>query len=197
MAETIAPANPFERLLRDGEVRHGSVAAGIEIRGEPFPGVINLRLPIGASEALATAAKPLGIDLPTVPGRTTTNGAVSALWIGPDEWLVATNGVRGLLPSLRDALAGRHAAITDVGDGIAAIEVAGTHAIDHLRKGCGIDLHPAAFATGQCARTGLAQVTVVLHRLDDTPRFRLYVDRSAADYLWSWLADAAWEFLGE
>lgn len=198
MAETIAFANPFERYLLEGEIRHGSATSGIELRGVPFPGVLTLRIPATAIESLAAAASALGIALPISPGTTATNGKVTALWTGPDEWLVTNDDdIGGSLAALRGVLAGRHAAVTDVSDGLAAIEVSGTRAIDLLRKGCGIDLHPRAFVTGRCARTGLAQVTVVLHRLDDEPRFRLYVDRSAADYLWAWLADAAQEFLGD
>ncbi|MGH6717802.1 MAG: sarcosine oxidase subunit gamma family protein, partial [Alphaproteobacteria bacterium] len=35
-----------------------------------------------------------------------------------------------------------------------------------------------------------AKANVILHQLDDAPTFDVYVERSFADYLWHWIADA-------
>jgi len=59
-----------------------------------------------------------------------------------------------------------------------------------LAMGCGIDMHPSSFATGQCVRTNFAQVPIFIVATGDL-EFDLYVDRSYAHYLQEWLSDAA------
>jgi sarcosine oxidase gamma subunit len=44
---------------------------------------------------------------------------------------------------------------------------------------------------GQCLRTRLAHVPVVILCLDEAPRYELWVARSYREYLRSWLHDAA------
>ena len=104
----------------------------------------------------------------------------------------------GLLASLREALAGVHAAITDVTDGRVAFRVAGPSARDVLAKGCPLDLHPRAFPPGRCAQSLLAKASVLIHLVDDDPErgpsFDVYVARSFAQYLWTWLEDAGREY---
>jgi sarcosine oxidase subunit gamma len=84
----------------------------------------------------------------------------------------------------------------DVGDLRAEFELAGPRAIDVLRKGCAIDLHPREFGAGDCALTALARVRVALRQTDDPPGYRVLVERSVAPYLWDWLVDAMMEFSG-
>ena len=44
------------------------------------------------------------------------------------------------------------------------------------------------------AQSKFARCHVLLHQTDDAPAYDLYVQRSFARYLWSWLEDAAAEF---
>jgi sarcosine oxidase subunit gamma len=60
-----------------------------------------------------------------------------------------------------------------------------------LAHGCSLDIHPRVFGPGQCAQTLLARVPVIIHQRGDEPSFDIYVQRSLAEYLWSWLEDAA------
>ena len=55
--------------------------------------------------------------------------------------------------------------------------------------GCGIDMHPNAFMTGQCVRTHFANVALLIVAVEDD-YFNLYVDRSLARYLRDWLSKA-------
>ena len=61
-----------------------------------------------------------------------------------------------------------------------------------------LDLHPRAFPPGRCAGTLLAKAAVLIHLLDDDPgrgpSFDVYVARSFAHYLWTWLEDAGREY---
>jgi sarcosine oxidase subunit gamma len=142
----------------------------------------------------------LDLLLPTEPCTSATRERVSALWLGPDQWLLTCpeSEAAGLVRSLREALFDGHAAITEVTDGRVAFHLAGPSARDVLAKGCPLDLHPRAFPLGSCAQSLLAKAAVLIHLVDDDPRsgagFDLYVARSFAHYLWMWLEDACREY---
>ena len=73
------------------------------------------------------------------------------------------------------------------------IRLAGAHARDTLAKGCPVDMHPRVFGPGQCAQTILARADMTIHQTaDDT--YDIIVRRSFAEYVWTWLEDAAREY---
>jgi sarcosine oxidase subunit gamma len=182
-AAAIEAARP--RGIRLGERRLGK----IELRGDP-----------GDRAFMAAVGRALDLLLPSEPNTTARRGGLAALWLGPDAWLLTcpTAEIATLIASLREALSDVHAAITDVSDGRVALRLLGPNARDVLAKGCPLDLHPRAFATGSCAQSLLAKASVLLHLLDDDPQhgptFELYVARSFAHYLFAWLEDAGREY---
>jgi len=129
----------------------------------------------------------------TVAGPANLAVGPRVLWLGPDEWLVVDADGEAL-SQLRAALDGRHAAVVDVSDSRAVIALYGPHARDVLAKGCPLDLHSRVFTAGRCAQTLLAKAHVILHQTDAAPSYEVYVHRSFADYLWTWLEDAAAEY---
>jgi sarcosine oxidase, subunit gamma len=78
------------------------------------------------------------------------------------------------------------------------LRVAGPSARDVLAKGTPLDLHPRAFPPGRCAGTLLAKASVLIHLLDDDAErgasFDVYVARSFAHYVWTWLEDGGREY---
>ena len=134
-----------------------------------------------------------GLPLPLAPNQVAAMGPLRALWLGPDEWLfVAPDAASADLSArLARAVAGRCAAISDVSSSRAIIEIGGSAARALLETGCGLDLHPRAFAPGQCAQTLFARLPIILDQLDDTPHYRLLVRHSYARWLVDWLIDAA------
>ncbi|MDR3512040.1 MAG: sarcosine oxidase subunit gamma family protein [Caulobacteraceae bacterium] len=108
-----------------------------------------------------------------------------ALWQGPAEWLLASapDAAQALAARLQSGFDGRAALANDATDGLVVIEVSGPGARDRLAGGTGVALDPAP---GRLALTRLGDVRVTL--LFDGPDFRLIVERSLADYLWSWLS---------
>ncbi len=161
-----------------------------------FGGKINLRLDPTDHDAMAAARGELGFGLPTEPNTVAGGEGVCALWLGPDEWLVTTAGGEeaGLMARLNGALAGHHASVVDVSDARTVIVLRGERARDVLAKGCGLDLHPRVFKPGRCAQTALARASILIHQTSEDPAYDIYVDRSFAQYLWTWLEDAAAEF---
>lgn len=133
-----------------------------------------------------------GIPLPLTPNRVAATGPLRVLWLGPDEWLVVTEGeAPELMPRLERAVAGRRSALNDLSSSRLVIELRGKGARTLLAAGCGLDLHPRAFTPGQCAQTLLARVPVILDQVDGAPHYRLLVRRSYARWLADWLIDAA------
>jgi sarcosine oxidase subunit gamma len=134
-----------------------------------------------------------GIRLPLAANRVAAAGAVRSLWLGPDEWLLTAPGeaATGLAAAVSRALAGRHAAVTDLSAARAVVEVAGPRARPLIAAGCSLDLHPRAFAPDRCAQSLLAGLPIILDQLDAAPRYRIFVRASSAGWLIEWLIDAA------
>ena len=114
------------------------------------------------------------------------------LRIAPDTWLVesALHDASDLLPAVRTGCGRRSYAVTDISDSFVTIVVEGAQAPALLARGCGLDFSPLAFGQAACARTRLAQLPVVLRRVT-SERFDCHVDRSAAQWLYDWMEDAA------
>jgi sarcosine oxidase subunit gamma len=138
-----------------------------------------------------------GRELPSQVG-TALSGPLHALCLGPGEWLTISyeHTASNLREHFAPDLTKYGLAAVDLSDGLTVLEVSGSFAYDTLSKGCGLDLHPSSLAAGQCARTRLAQIPVVIEHFREPPRFELYVARSYLEYLRSWLADAAAELQG-
>ncbi len=172
-------------------------AAAVRLTEVPPAGAIVLRLDAADASALQQAREALGIQLPLTPNTWHGEGDITVLWQAYDEWLALTADGRQteMAARLTQALAGRHAAVTDVSDLHAEFLIEGPVGRDLLRKGCAVDLHPRVFGTGHLALTALARVRVVLWQTGDAPAYRLRVERSHARYLWDWLADAGGEFI--
>ncbi|TKA08691.1 sarcosine oxidase subunit gamma [Actinacidiphila oryziradicis] len=162
----------------------------------PFLAQVNVRLdPKGPADAVELA---LGIPLPLTPNTSVRGGGLTALWLGPEEWLiVGPAGTQADLEArLRSAVGEQHAAVTDVSAQRTTLLVAGDRARDLLAHGCSLDLHPRAFGPGRCAQTTLARAQVVLVASEEPePGFWVLVRSSFAGYLAEWLLDAATEYL--
>ena len=150
---------------------------------------------------MAAVGRALDLLLPSEPCTSAARDQISALWLGPDQWLVTcpARDVPGLLASLREALAGVHAAITDVTDGRVAFRLAGPSARDVLAKGCPLDLHPRAFPPGRCAQSLLAKAVGADPPRATTTRSAVPASTSTSPapsphYLWTWLEDAGREY---
>jgi sarcosine oxidase, subunit gamma len=181
----IAPERGASRGVRLAE---RSDLGKIDLRGDPTDRAF-----------MAGVGRVLDLVLPSEPCSSSAKGQVTALWCGPDQWLItcAYGDVTLFMASLAEALEGVHAALTDVSDGRVAIRLAGPSARDVLAKGCPLDLHPRFFSSGTAAGSLLAKAEVLIHLVQDGPRrgpvFDLYVARSFAPYLWAWLEDAGQE----
>lgn len=170
--------------------------AGVVLSERPGRGQIDLRGEAEDTGFLGAVEQAIGFALPLEAGTTASGGEATALWLGPNEWLVVTppDGQGAAAEALRAALKDLWAAVTDVSGSRAVIGLSGRHAREVLMKGCSLDLHPRVFGPGRCAQSALARALVLLHQTDKAPSYDLYVHRSFAEYLWLWLEDAAAEY---
>jgi sarcosine oxidase subunit gamma len=112
-------------------------------------------------------------------------------WLGPDQWLFTSDSKTGkdIIGQIDSKLAGQLHAAIDISSNKACFALRGPAARTMLAMGCGIDLHPSAFTTGQCVSTHFANVQLVIVAVLDN-HFDLYLDRSYARYLSDWLVNS-------
>jgi sarcosine oxidase, subunit gamma len=162
----------------------------------PLLAQVNVRLD-AKSPAADAVGLALGLPLPLEPNTVVHAGEVTAVWLGPDEWLVVgrPGTQREWEGRIRAAAGEEPVSVTDVSAQRTTVLVGGPRARDLLAHGCPLDLHPRAFGPGRCAQTTLARAQVVLVARDE-PRsgFWVLVRSSFAGYLTDWLLDAAVEY---
>jgi sarcosine oxidase subunit gamma len=178
-----------------GHLAAPASSAALALHEKPFHGMVALRVDARDDDARAAIETALRVALPPANRTVGCEGGV-VLWLGPDEFLIVTEpgAENALVATLIAALRGKRGAVVDVSDSRTIIALSGKRARDLLAKGSGIDLHPRSFAPGQCAQSFLAKVKIALHQLDDAPSYHVIVERSVAEYLFLWLADAAREY---
>jgi sarcosine oxidase subunit gamma len=173
---------------------------GVQIIPRPFVAMSDLRVdPTGP--AAAAVAEYLGVALPTTPSTYVESGTATAIWLGPDEWLITSpfRTPEELETGLREAVSASGAefdgTVVDVSAQRTTVALRGEHARDLLAGGCSLNLHPRVFGRGAAAQTLLGQAGIVLTALDDTgTHYQIVVRSSFASYLTSWLLDAATEY---
>jgi len=150
----------------------------------------------GRAAAIATATPPLGFALPVEPCRAITIRDRSALWLGPDEWLILATPSDPVAVALAQTLRPHPHSLVDISHRQTAIELTGPPAADVLNAGCPLDLDTASFPVGMCTRTVLAKSEVILWRIAGE-KFHLEVARSFAPYVRRFLLEAARDYAVE
>jgi sarcosine oxidase, subunit gamma len=190
----LAPLTRTAPLVTWGDAL-GALPDGVQITPRPFVAMADLRVDPTGPAAAAVAAY-LDVALPTAPSTYVESETATAIWLGPDEWLITSpfRTPEELETGLREAVSGE-GSVVDVSAQRTTLRLRGEHVRDLLSGGCAIDLHPRVFLRGAAAQTLLGQAGVVLMALDDTgTHYQLVVRSSFAGYVTSWLLDAATEY---
>lgn len=147
--------------------------------------------------AMEAAAAPLGFRLPVVACRSVSAGIRSALWLGPDEWLLLAPAADGAAwqAALEAAIGSLPHSLVDISHRQSGLTLSGAAATSVLNVGCPLDFDPAAFPVGMCTRTVLGKAEIVLWRTG-AQGFHIEAWRSFLPYVWGFLAEAAREFTG-
>lgn len=196
MSDAVRRESPLARFETEAGGRTRPEAPGVRLVERPFRGHVNLRGDTGDDVFLKAVAGVLGFGLPLAPNTFIEDAGLTALWLGPDEWLIVTppDGESTIAFALKDALGDAFSSVTDVTGGQTVVRISGPRARDVMAKGCTLDLHPRVFGPGRCAQTLVAKAMVTVVQVDESPAFDLIVRRSFADYLAHWIRDAAAEF---
>jgi sarcosine oxidase subunit gamma len=160
-------------LARDALAAHAGDMASmasrthgrVRLEHEPFLAQVSLRL----DPSLAARAP---VPLPLGANTAWDDGARSALWLGPDEWLVLgpPGSAGALVAELGAALDGLHRSIVDVSANRVALVLGGPDRLEVLASGCALDLHPRSWREGMCAQALFAKTQVILQERGDTTR---------------------------
>ena len=198
MADAVAPATPTTPAIvarsplgaESSEPRLLASGPGIEVFERPFTVQIDIRVD-PTPEAIDQVGEALGVPLPAQPNRVSTSGALQAIWLSPDEWLIVAppGDSLGIARAGRAAVESFAGAVVDVSAHRTLLELRGPASRDLLARGCSLDLHPRAFPPDACAQTTLARVDVILFQRSPTA-FGVFVRASFANYLVAWLRDA-------
>jgi sarcosine oxidase, subunit gamma len=198
MADAVAPATSTAAPIvarsplgaETAEPRLVASGPGVEVFERPFTVQIDIRIDPTA-EAIEEVGEALRVALPAEPNRVSTSGALQALWLSPDEWLIVAPAGDSLAiaRTARAAVEVFSGAVVDVSAHRTLLELRGPAVRDLLSRGCSLDLHPRAFPADACAQTMLARADVILFQ-PGAEAFGVFVRSSFANYLVAWLRDA-------
>lgn len=160
-------------------------ATGVKLAVLPPAERISLRAPEASVTALSKA---LGVSLPRKPKTSTAKAGRTALWLGPDEWLVIDEAAKDPLADCAKVTA-LHSAV-GISHRNVAVAVTGPAAAATINAGCPQDLSLGAFPVGASSRTILGKVEIVLLRTA-ADAFRVECWRSFSDYVFTFLSEAA------
>ncbi|RWQ89199.1 MAG: sarcosine oxidase subunit gamma family protein [Mesorhizobium sp.] len=160
-------------------------ATGVSLAVLPPAERISLRAP---EASVAALSKALGVTLPRKPKTSAAKAGRTALWLGPDEWLVIDEAAKDPLADCAK-LTVLHSAV-GISHRNVAISVTGPAAAATINSGCPQDLSLDAFPVGAASRTILGKVEIVLLRTA-ADAFRVECWRSFSDYVFTFLSEAA------
>ena len=160
----------------------------VSVRVETIAACLNLR---GDAAEIGEEIRTLcDLDLP-LQTNTFAVGDGALYWLGPDEWLLLSDGDIDTA-KWQAGLAAVGGSVVDISHGYVRLRCEGTDVQDLLAKGCTLDLHESVFPSGCCAQTAIARTNVIIAR--DADAFELIVRRSFAEYLALWLRRSGEEF---
>jgi sarcosine oxidase subunit gamma len=160
-------------------------ASGVKIEILPPAERVSLRAP---QASVAALSKALGFALPTKPKTSAAKAGRTALWLGPDEWMIIDDAGSDPLAACAKVTA-LHSAV-GISHRNVAISVTGPAASVTVNSGCPQDLSLEAFPVGTASRTILGKAEIVLLRTAQDA-FRVECWRSFSDYVFTLLSEAA------
>lgn len=176
--------------------RYGAAGSGVALAEGTIASAWNVQGDPTRPAFIEEAHRLFELTLPLAPNTTARSDKVTALWLGPTSWLLAGGAASALIDfaAKRDALNTAGGALFDVSAGRVAWTISGPRAMDVLAKGCTLDFHPRAFATGTCAQSVFGHVNVLIDKRNDEPTFSMMVARSFARHVWHALCEAGAQY---
>ena len=183
-------------------------AGGDEVRLREVPFLTQITIRAASPEAVEAVGDALHVAMPSGVGEVAhaaraeggERGAVSVVWLSPDEWLAVLGdeaetgvGCTAVVESLNVALGKRRGQIVDVSSNRTTLELSGPKARAVLDKTIELDLHPRNFPVGRAVSTQMESVAVILWRTAEET-WQLMPRSSFTEHVVRWLADGMREF---
>jgi sarcosine oxidase subunit gamma len=138
------------------------------------------------ADAVPAVSAALGVTLPTRPKTSVSANGITAMWLGPDEWLlIGPDGADFVGLAAKSGVL--HSAV-DISHRNIGILVEGPAARNAIASACPHDLTDASFPVGACTRTVFGKMEIVLFR-EGAESWRVECWRSFADYCFGMLAE--------
>ena len=181
----------YNTLSKD-ELNHN----GLSIR-EISP-IMKLNLRGKKREFFTTVGKNLNMILPTEANTSTTSDKLTAIWLSPDEWMIVSNELVNkdtnkyeLYEILFNSISKTNlGAVIDVTDQFVQLELKGKNIYKIFSAGCPFNFNEFKEKIGSTTQTVLNHIDVILHHKEENV-VNLFVRRSFAEHLWSWIEDSA------
>lgn len=188
MSEPVAQS-PLHSFGLAAQARRVDESCGVWANEVPHQGYISLRGNSADTAFQHGAASALGTRLPAEPCTFTRSGAVKALWLSPDEWMIVCPRAWALplLSGLVKAFSGIRSQVVDNSGGYTEIVVQGRNAPEVMSHASVYDVH--RLGEGRIVGTTFGKSAVYMYRENDG--VSLLVRRSFADYIWRFLVRAA------
>ena len=174
------------------EINQGSISV------KEISPVIKINLRGKKREFLTNVGKNLNMILPTEANTSTTSDKLTAIWLSPDEWMVVSNELVSkdtnkyelqemLFNSISKTTLG---AVVDVTDQFVQLELKGENIYEIFSAGSPFNFNQFREKKGSTTQTVLNHVDVILHHKDKNI-VNLFVRRSFAEHLFSWIEDCS------
>ena len=174
------------------EINQGSISV------KEISPVMKINLRGKKREFLTNIGKNLNIILPTEANTSTTSDKLTAIWLSPDEWMIFSNELVNkdnnkyelqemLFNSISKTALG---AVVDVTDQFVQLELKGKNIYEIFSAGSPFNFNVFKEKKGSTTQTVLNHIDVILHNKDENI-VNLFVRRSFAEHLWSWIEDCA------
>ena len=149
-------------------------------------------------EFLTNIGKNLNMILPTEANTSTTSDKLTAIWLSPDEWMIISNELASkdtnksdLYEMLFNSISKTNlGAVIDVTDQFVQLELKGENVYEIFSAGSPFNFNEFKEKKGSTAQTVLNHIDVILHHKDENI-LNLFVRRSFAEHLCSWIEDCA------
>jgi sarcosine oxidase subunit gamma len=148
-------------------------------------------------EFLTNVGKNLNMILPTEANTSTTSDQLTAIWLSTDEWMIVSNELVSkdtnkyelnemLFNSISKTNLG---AVIDITDQFVQLELKGENIYEIFSAGSPFNFNEFKEKKGSTTQTVLNHIDVILHNKGENI-VNLFVRRSFAEHLYSWIEDS-------
>ena len=177
----MAATHPLDQFFAEREPHSGD---GVTIR------IITGR---GIAQVFATKQKVKSVEgvlkIKQTPGQASVTPTHTGLPISPRQWILVSAEKEdgpGFSTQLQSKL-GKNGYVSEQSDSRVIFNLSGPRVVELMQKGCRLDLHPSVTGPNWCGQTQIAQVSVLIHQLDNLPTYNLYVYSGFARDFAEWL----------